>query len=117
MYYKDLEVYKKSIDLVKEIYKLTVNFPQDETYGITSQIKRAVISIPSNIAEGCARFSNKDTARFIDIALGSVAEVDTQITIAKELDYITDIDNISQLLNQVNALLLGFKKHLNKNDE
>ena len=117
MYYKDLEVYKKSIELVKEIYKLTVNFPKDEVFGITSQIKRAVISIPSNIAEGCARFSNKDTARFIDIALGSIAEVDTQITIAKELNYIADIEGISQLLNQANALLLGFKKHLNKNDE
>jgi four helix bundle protein len=117
MYYKDLEVYKKSIELVKEIYKLTVNFPKDEVFGITSQIKRAVISIPSNIAEGCARFSNKDTARFIDIALGSIAEVDTQITIAKELNYIADIEGISRLLNQVNALLLGFKKHLNKNDE
>lgn len=114
MYYKDLEVYKKSIELVKEVYKATNNFPNNETFGLVSQIKRAAISIPSNIAEGTARYSNKDTSRFIDIALGSMAEVDTQITIAKELGYIDDIESIFNLLKQVNALLLGFKKHLDK---
>ncbi len=114
MYYKDLEVWKKSIELVKEVYMITDKFPQSEQFGLASQIKRAVISIPSNIAEGCARYSDKDTSRFIDIALGSIAEVDTQITIAKELGYITNTNNTEEHLKQVNALVLGFKKYLDK---
>ena len=88
MYYKELEVWKKSIELVKIIYEICDTFPQNEQFGLTSQIKRAVISIPSNIAEGAARYSNRDTARFIDIAIGSIAEVDTQLIIAKELGYV-----------------------------
>ncbi len=114
MYYKDLEIWKKSIELVKEIYKIADNFPQSEQFGLTSQIKRAVISIPSNIAEGTARYSDKDTSRFIDIALGSIAEVDTQLTIAKELGYVTNINGTEEHLKQVNALVLGFKKYLDK---
>jgi four helix bundle protein len=116
MYYKDLEVWKKSIELVKEVYKITENFPQSEQFGLTSQIKRAVISIPSNIAEGSARYSNKETSRFIDIAIGSIAETDTQLIIAKELDYITETKKVDDMLKQVNALLFGFKKHLDKKD-
>ncbi len=117
MYYKELEVWKKSIELVKGIYEICNEFPQSEQFGLTAQLKRAVISVPSNIAEGAARYSNKDTARFIDTALGSIAEVDTQLIIAKELGYANNIDAIQILLNQVNALLLGFKKHLNKTQE
>lgn len=116
MYYKDLEVWKKSIELVKEVYKITENFPQSEQFGLTSQIKRAVISIPSNIAEESARYSNKETSRFIDIAIGSIAETDTQLIIAKELDYITETKKVDDMLKQVNALLFGFKKHLDKKD-
>ena len=116
MYYKDLEVWKKSIELVKEVYILTQNFPQNEQFGLTSQIKRAAVSVPSNIAEGTARYSNKETSRFVDVAIGSLAEVDTQLVIAKEIGFISDTNNISELLKQVNALLLGFKKYLDKND-
>ncbi len=116
MYYKDLEVWKKSINLVKEIYKAVEQFPKKEQYGLVSQITRAAISIPSNIAEGAARFSNKDTSRFVDIAIGSIAEVDTQLTIAKELGYIEDITNIENVMKQVNALLFGFKKFLDSTD-
>ncbi len=114
MYYKDLEVWKKSIELVKEIYILTESFPQSEQFGLISQIKRAVISVPSNIAEGCARYSNKETSRFVDIAIGSIAEIDTQLIIAKELGYINETKKADDMLKQVNALLLGFKKHLDK---
>ena len=115
MYYQELEVWKESIELVKEIYNVTLQFPADEQYCLASQIKRAVISIPSNIAEGAARYSDKDTSRFIDIALGSIAEVDTQLVIAKELGYITNnIDDTEKHLKHVNALLLGFKKYLDK---
>ena len=82
MFHKDLEAWKESIKLVKSVYKLTNDFPKQEDYGLTSQIRRAVTSIPSNIAEGNARATAKETIRFIDIALGSLAELDTQLTIA-----------------------------------
>jgi len=77
VYYKDLEVWKEAIKLVKEIYLLTEKFPSEELYGLTAQIRRAAVSVPSNIAEGLSRFSDTEKSRFIDIALGSVAEVDT----------------------------------------
>ena len=117
MYYKDLEVYKKSIELVIEIYNIASQFPKDEQFGLVSQIKRAVISIPSNIAEGSARYSNKDSARFVDIAIGSIAEVDTQLTIAKRLGFVDNIEETYEHIKQVNALLLGFKKYLNQNQD
>ena len=88
MFHKDLEAWKESIKLVKLVYKLTNDFPNQELYGLTSQIRRAVISVPSNIAEGNAKATAKETIRFIDIALGSLAELDTQLTIAQELNYI-----------------------------
>lgn len=117
MYYKDLEVYKKSIELVIEIYNIASQFPKDEQFGLVSQIKRAVISIPSNIAEGSARYSNKDSARFVDIAIGSIAEVDTQLSIAKRLGFVDNIEETYEHIKQVNALLLGFKKYLNQNQD
>lgn len=113
MYYQELEVWKKSIELVKEIYKITENLPQSELFGLTSQIRRAVISIPSNIAEGSARYSNRETARFADIAIGSLAEVETQIIIEKELNYISDISKEINLLKKVYALLIGYRNYLN----
>lgn len=117
MYYKDLEVYKKSIELVIEIYNIASQFPKDEQFGLVSQIKRAVISIPSNIAEGSTRYSNKDSARFVDIAIGSIAEVDTQLSIAKRLGFVDNIEETYEHIKQVNALLLGFKKYLNQNQD
>lgn len=87
--HKDLIVWQKSIDLVADIYQLTKSFPEDELYGLTSQMRRAVISIPSNIAEGCARSSTKEFLRFIQISKGSLAEIETQAIIANKLEYIT----------------------------
>lgn len=115
MNYKDLEAWKKSIELVKEVYKITMRFPNEEQFGLTFQIKRAVISIPSNIAEGCARFSNKDSARFIDISIGSVAEVETQLIIAQELDYVDNIELELEHLKQLSGLLVGLKRYLSAN--
>lgn len=114
MYHKDLEVYKKSVELVKEIYNITQNFPKEELFGLTSQLKRAVISIPSNIAEGSARYSDKDTSRFIDIAIGSLAEADTQIFLSKELNFISQkqYEKIEEIIDILQALLIGFKKYL-----
>jgi len=87
--YRDLKVWQTGIDITLEIYKLTKDFPQHEIYGLTSQLRRAAVSIPSNVTEGQARKSDKELARFLGIAKGSLAEIETQIIIATELDYIT----------------------------
>lgn len=114
MYYQDLEAWKQSIELVKAVYKLAAKFPKEEQFGLTSQIKRAVISIPSNIAEGNLRIFDKENYRFINIAIGSLAEVETQLIIAKELGFVDNIDNEQNLLKNVNALLLGIRKYIGK---
>lgn len=114
MHYKELEVWKKSIELVKQIYLVSQNFPAQENFGLTSQIRRAAISVPSNIAEGVARYSDNDTIRFINIAIGSIAEIETQLIIAKELGYINTISNEENLLKQISALTIGLRNYLNK---
>jgi four helix bundle protein len=86
--HKDLLVWQKSIDLVTAMYKLTNGFPNNEIYGLTSQLRRASVSIPSNIAEGAARNSDKEFVRFLYIARASAAEVDTQLIISENLGYI-----------------------------
>ena len=111
MFHKDLEAWKESIKLVKLVYKLTNDFPKQEDYGLTSQIRRAVISVPSNIAEGNARATAKETIRFIDIALGSLAELDTPLTIAQELDYIENYKIEDEQIKKVNALISGLRKY------
>ena len=113
MYYKELEVWKEARRLVKEVYKLTSEFPKSELFGLTSQINRSVISIPSNIVEGCARYSDKDTNKFIDIALGSAAELDTQLIIAQDLGFAVYDKNLISLVDKVTALLQGLKKYIN----
>ena len=114
MYHKDLEAWKEAINFVTKIYTITNNFPKSEIFGLTSQIRRCVVSVPSNIAEGCARFSDKETARFLDIALGSIAELETQLIISKNLNYIDNLDGLLSELKRINALTLGVKKYLNK---
>ena len=86
--YRDLDIWNAGIDLVKEIYKLTEKFPKEEMYGLSAQMRRSAISIPSNVAEGFRRHHNKEYRQFLYITLGSSAELETQITIAKELKYI-----------------------------
>jgi|SRR5436190_23485838 len=89
--YKSLIVWQKSIGLVKIVYKLTATFPPEEKFGITSQMRRAAVSIPSNIAEGQARRTTGDYVRFVSTAEGSLAELDTQLTISIELGYLDKI--------------------------
>jgi four helix bundle protein len=98
--HKNLDVWKKSIKLVSNIYKLTDNFPKKEIYGLTGQIRRAAISIPSNIAEGAARKSGLERKRFFEIARSSLVEVDTQLEIAINLEYL-DSKNIDELEKQI----------------
>jgi four helix bundle protein len=87
--YRDLNIWCKGIEVVKYVYSLTETFPKQETYGLISQMRRAAVSIPSNIAEGFRRYHNKEYKQFLYISLGSCAELETQITIAKELGYIS----------------------------
>jgi four helix bundle protein len=83
--YRDLEVWKLAIDFVKQVYEITDNFPASENYGLINQIRRAAVSIPSNIAEGQGRNSTKEFRQFLAISLGSLAELETQLIIAKEI--------------------------------
>jgi len=105
--YKELIVWQKSIQLVKEIFILTDKFPKSEMYGLISQIRRATISIPSNIAEGYGRKSIKEYAQFYSIAYGSALETETQIIIAKELNFAKseDFAKIDLLLEEVLRML------------
>lgn len=94
--YKDLLIWNKGIEIVKDIYKLTEKFPESEKYAIINQMHRSAISIPLNIAEGQARQHTKEFVQFLYIALGSLAELDTQLIIARDLEYING-DNLNGL--------------------
>ena len=114
MNHKDLEVWKKSMDLVEIIYQLTNNFPDTEKFGLTNQIRRAVVSIPSNIAEGSGRKSDKELIQFVHIALGSLAEVETQYLISLRLKYVVKNEKLEDELVVLNKLLIGFRNYLLK---
>ncbi|MBI2041404.1 MAG: four helix bundle protein [Candidatus Nealsonbacteria bacterium] len=104
--YKDLTVWQKSIGLVKKVYELTSGFPKDETYGLSNQMRRAAVSIPSNIAEGYLRKNRKEFLQFLRISYGSSAELETQLIIGEEL-----YPNIKS--QAANALLEEIQKMLN----
>lgn len=110
--HKDLDCWKESIELVVDIYNLTKSFPSNENYGLTSQIKRASVSVPSNIAEGAARQTTKEFIQFLYIALGSLSEVETQLVIAQKVKLITDIKDINDRIILVRKLLTGLIKYL-----
>jgi len=105
--FRDLIVWQKSLDLVEEIYYLSKLLPKDETYGLINQIRRAATSIPSNIAEGNARQASKDYSRFLNIARGSKAEVETQLEICIRVNYLTRDQTIKAfgLCNEVGRML------------
>ena len=102
--YKELEIWKKSRLFCSQIYEITSKFPSDEKFGLTNQLRRASVSIPSNIAEGSSRSSNKDFSRFLEIAVGSAYEVETQLLIATDLDLINKETSIT-LLNELNKII------------
>ena len=114
MHYKDLIVWQKAMDLTTEIYRLTKNLPKDELYGLTNQLRRATVSIPSNIAEGNARTSTGDYVRFLSIARGSTAEVETQLLICVRLEYLTqeDIEPALKLCDETGRMLTSMIKKL-----
>ena len=111
MEHTKLEAWKEAVNLTVEVYELTKSFPKDEMYGLTSQLKRAVISVPSNIAEGCARNSTAETIHFLYMALGSLAEAETQIVISNRLGYIDDVSTIAKNILLVKQLVLGLIKY------
>ncbi|MDT0688614.1 four helix bundle protein [Salegentibacter sp. F188] len=114
MDHKELDVWKKSIDLVEVIYKVSTKFPSSEMYGLTNQIRRASVSVPSNIAEGAGRNSDKELLYFLNVALGSLAEVETQIEIALRLGFISDGDTVFKNITEVRKLIIGFRNYLKK---
>ncbi len=114
MDHKELDVWKKSMDLVELVYKISDSFPTSETYSLTSQIRRAVVSIPSNIAEGAARKGDKEFLYYINIASGSLAEVETQFLIAVRLGYVKENNELIASLKNVKMLLLGLRNYIKR---
>lgn len=113
MEYKDLEVWKASRQLVNSVYSLTKVFPKDELYGLTNQIRRCAVSIPSNIAEGCGRRTSSDTIQFLHVSRGSLFELETQLILALDQEYLEE-DNFKIIMNQIlscKKLLNGFIKY------
>jgi len=111
MDHKNLEAWKQSMLLVEEVYKASAKFPRQETYGLTSQVRRAAVSIPSNLSEGAGRNGRREYSNFLGISLGSLAELETQLIIASRLGY-ADIGELLVILNQVRSLLVGLRKHV-----
>ena len=114
--YTDLEVWIEARKLVNKVYLLTKKFPKEEVYGITNQIRRSAVSIPSNIAEGCGRSSSKETIYFLHIAKGSLYELETQIYLSSDQQYITkeELELILEQIVSCKKLLNGFINYYKK---
>lgn len=112
--YKELLVWQKSMDLVTEVYKSSRQFPREEIYGLTSQVRRAIVSVPSNIAEGQGRNSTKEFVRHLSFAYGSLMEVETQLQIAVNLGYLQmkDVNGLLESSAEVGRLLNGLMRSL-----
>ena len=109
--HKDLDVWKLGMDLVANVYLMTKEFPKTEMYGLTSQMRRAAVSVPSNIAEGAARKGNKENLQFLYIALGSLSELETQAIIASRLAYLKN-ETIQSQIEQLRPKLLNYIKYI-----
>jgi len=112
--HKKLIAWQKAIELVKEIYKITETFPRKEEFGLTAQMRRAAISVPSNIAEGLTRKTNKDKLHFLNIAQASLSEIDTQLEISMNLTYIeeTTFGEVEKRLIEVQMLVSGLSRSM-----
>lgn len=112
----NLDVWKKAVDFVVEVYKSTEHFPKEERFGLTSQIRRASVSIPANVAEGAARTSEKEVLNFLSIAQGSASQVETELLIAFRLEYLdkNKYNSLSVSLNDIGRMLTGLSNHLRK---
>ena len=112
--YKNLDVWNRAVAVVTEVYKLSSAFPETEKFGLTNQMRRAAVSIPSNIAEGSARYHEKDFTHFLRIADGSVAELETQLIISVKLGFASDADSLSNELTVIRRMLAALIKSLRK---
>jgi four helix bundle protein len=112
--FKELKIWQLSMSFVKDIYLLTKKFPDDERFGLTQQIRRAVVSIPSNIAEGSGRKSDNDFSRFLDIANGSAFEVETQLILSLDLEYISqeEFDKANEKIQTIEKMIYNFNQSL-----
>ena len=116
IYYTDLDVWQKSMDLAVDVYKTVKKLPKEELYALSDQMRRAVVSIPSNIAEGQQRNSTKDFIRFLYMAKGSVSELETQIILCERLDFFekTDTENLLSKCAEIGRMLNGLIYRLNE---
>ena len=116
--FKDLRIWQRGIQLVEDVYAASRSFPKEERYGLQSQLRRAAVSIPSNIAEGFARLHNKEYRNFLYISLGSCAELTTQVIIAGRLKYIeaTKADELLKEIDSISKMTMSLIKKLNTND-
>ena len=112
--HKDLDVWKKSMEMVANIYRLTRQFPNEEQFGLTAQIRRSAISIPSNIAEGAGRNSDKEFMQFLYIALGSASEVETQLLIAEKLGFMESVGTFQNEIADIRKMLTGLISYVSK---
>jgi four helix bundle protein len=112
---KELKIWHKAIELSTEIYRLTANFPTEEKYGLTSQIRRAAVSVPSNIAEGAGRNSVKEFIYFLGISNGSSYELQTQLIISKNLNLINNVDQILDQIDQIQKMNYSLQAKFSKN--
>ena len=113
-----MEIWRKGIKLVEDVYAATRSFPREEMYALTSQLRRSVVSIPSNISEGFARLHNKEYRQFLYMSLGSCAELTTQVIIASRLKYVDKdkADKILDAIEEISKMTMGLIKKLNTND-
>ena len=110
--YRDLDVWQNAMSLVEAVYKATVDFPAEENYGLTSQIRRCAVSVPSNIAEGFMRKSTKEYIQFLYISLGSLGELDTQLEISNRLKYMSNQESLNNQILIIRKQLYGLVKSL-----
>ena len=112
--YKEMKIWQNARTLVKAVYKVSEQFPKEELYGLTSQIRRAAVSVPANIAEGAGRGTDRDFCHFLDIARGSLFELETLLILSKDIEYISDIDfnSVSDNLNEIIKMMISFQNRL-----
>jgi four helix bundle protein len=117
--HKKLDVWKLSMDLVTQVYKITDSFPREERYSLTSQIRRAAVSIPSNIAEGAARQTKKEFTNYLHMAQGSLSELDTQLELAKSLGYLSfdDWQSIDVQMERIDKMITGLIRYEHRKGE
>ena len=115
--FKQLKVWEKAHSLVLEIYRTTHQFPTEERFGLTSQLRRAAASVPSNIAEGCGREGERELSRFVSIAAGSASEVEYQLLLARDLGYLNNEQHqaLDRYVNEVKRMLVSFLQKLTAN--